>query len=109
MAGYEPSDVQVVLEVKTAGMRASRQKYPLEVEKIREKFDKVKMKNAKMWGALLMCYGTIRPKKQDSINYEEIRKRGLEPYNYGVYTLAGDEPEWGKWGKFIEDLLSKLN
>jgi hypothetical protein len=95
VAGYKASQVQVVLEVKTAGIRKTKQEYPLEIKKIREKFDMVKMKNAQIWGALLMCYGTILPVKEESINYEEIRKRELEPYGYGVYTLADsrrDEP-----------------
>ncbi len=109
---YEPSDIQVVLEVKTTGIKAKRQNYPLEIEKIRKIFDEAKMKNTKIWGALLTCYGTIHPVRETSINYEDLRKRGLEPYNYGVYTLANgrrDKPEWGKWEEFIKDLLSKLN
>jgi len=109
-AAYESSQVQVVLEIKTAGIRANRQKYPFEIGKIRKKFDRVRMENTKIWGALVMCYGTIHPKKETSINYEEIRRRGLEPYNYGVYTLAErDEPQWGKWETFIRDLLCRLN
>jgi hypothetical protein len=108
---YEPRDVQAVLEVKTSGIRKSKREYPLEIAKTRGKFDKVRLKNTKTWGALLMCYGTIHPKKPTSIDYEGMRKEGLEPYNYGVYTLADegrDELQQGVWGKFIKDLLQKL-
>jgi hypothetical protein len=112
VAGYEPSDVRVVLEVKTAGIRKKKGDYPREIEKIRGNFDKVRMRNTRIWGALLMCYGTIYPAKPTSIDYEKIHKDGLEPYDYGVYTLADtrkSEPEWGKWQRFIEDLLRKLD
>ncbi|MGA8848474.1 MAG: hypothetical protein WB564_01420 [Dehalococcoidia bacterium] len=108
---YEPRDVQVVLEIKTSGIKENIAKYPLEIAKIRKKFDKVGMKNTKTWGAVLMCYGTIHPRRPTSHDYRAIRKNGLEPYGYGEYTLADvrtDELESGEWGKFIKNLIERL-
>ena len=112
IGGFKASEVQAILEVKTSGIIANREKYPLEIRKIRDKFDKVKVKNPRIWGALLMCYGTVSPKNSASINYEKIRKEGLEQHNYGVYTLADsrrNEIEWGRWQEFVSTLLSKFD
>jgi len=52
--GFEPSDVRVVFEIKTAGIRATKEYYPNAIAKIRESFDEVRKLNQKVWGALLM-------------------------------------------------------
>jgi hypothetical protein len=107
---YGPSDVQVVLEIKTAGIRARKQEYPKAIENIKNNFSSIKRYNAKVWGALIMISGTIRTARSSSIQYEDLRKEGLEPFGFGVYTLSqGHKPEIGKWGAFIIDLVDHLS
>lgn len=77
---YEPNDIKVIIEVKTSGLIASKDKIEGEFSRMKQDFENIKTKNNHIDFIYITIFERGKPKKDKSINYLELTKEYLKPY-----------------------------
>lgn len=100
---YEPKDVKAIIEVKTSGVIASKDEIESKFKRMKQDFENIKNKNINLDFLYITMFERGKPKKDKSLNYLELTKEFLHPYQ--VFCLF----EVVSWQVIPNELASFTN